>query len=732
MTAESEADEDERAALPLASGPARRLAGPFRPLAWGLGLMLGLQALTAALLFATNGPIVVQRSLMARSALARVQAALEHQQATLAMALLTGNPLLTNDIARDAQAVAQAFAALGQALPQGLTGRQVRHQVALAQAHWQNWQATTARPFATRLTLADGAERERLRVGFDAAPERQTLLGIGDELATADAELAALLGFEHAEDEARLHPLQVIGGLTLLASLLIAALLLRLARQRVITPLATLTRHIEQISRGAEEAVSPPYLTRADTMGLLARNLDELTQCLLRERRQGADLELARATLDVQRRQLSMTNAALNEKTQRLERHGRAQRASDEAQRQQTAELEQANRHLQSQTEALETARVALEERAHELERAGRFKSEFLANMSHELRTPLNGIVALARMLADDPEGHLAGEEIESAQAIEASGRHLLKMINSLLDLSRLEAGRLDANADELALAGWLEALAREQRILAQQKGLGFTLALSPHLPGLFSTDGTRLRQILQNLLDNALKFTHAGELSLSAVPSMAAPGAGGLKHPGGVLFEVADSGKGLPEGRIEQLFDAFDQGDVDTHRHYGGTGLGLAISRRLARLLGGDLVARNREAGGAVFSLWLPPLASGPADVLTHAPARLAAGLVVVGPDAELARRLSRLADRRGLRTYHVTSDALLPRLRPGQALIVRQTLTGLTLDISVLGVPPRELPADIDDETLEQLLFAADGEPTGGLAKSPAVAAGLPPLST
>ncbi|WP_426730712.1 sensor histidine kinase [Myxococcus faecalis] len=242
---------------------------------------------------------------------------------------------------------------------------------------------------------------------------------------------------------------------------------------------------------------------------------------------------------------------------------------------------------------------------------ASRHKSEFLANISHELRTPLNSLLILAKVLSEDSDHRLGPREAEYARTIHASGVDLLDLINDLLDLSKVEAGKLEVVAEEVSLAEVKSLVERDFEHVADQKRLGFGVVLSGGLPRSLRTDSMRLRQVLRNLLSNAFKFTDVGRVELRV-----APVAKGLFHfesdvlnraEAVLAFSVADTGIGIPQDKLQRIFEAFLQAEADTSRKYGGTGLGLSISRELARLLGGELQVASELGRGSTFTLYLP-----------------------------------------------------------------------------------------------------------------------------
>ena len=295
------------------------------------------------------------------------------------------------------------------------------------------------------------------------------------------------------------------------------------------------------------------------------------------------------AELQSRQEELQQTNQELEEKARQLF--------------EQNDEVERKNREV-------EQARQALEGKAQQLSLTSRYKSEFLANMSHELRTPLNSLLILADQLSSNPDGNLTPKQVEFATTIRGSGKDLLKLINDILDLSKIESGTVSIDIGEVRFEEMRQTMERTFRHVAEGKGVAFKIDIDPSMPSAAYTDAQRLDQVLKNLLSNAFKFTERGHVNLRVAPASEGwtPGNANLDRAERVLaFSVSDSGIGIPSDKQTTIFEAFQQADGSTSRKYGGTGLGLAISRELARVLGGEIRVDSSEGRGSTFTLFLP-----------------------------------------------------------------------------------------------------------------------------
>ena len=315
---------------------------------------------------------------------------------------------------------------------------------------------------------------------------------------------------------------------------------------------------------------------------------EELRQSNEELEAQTRELEESRANLQAQQEELRVTNEELSERTKAIEE----QRES-----------------LRRKNDALEKARQDIEEKARELEQVSTYKSEFLANMSHELRTPLNSILVLSQILAQNKPDNLTEKQIKSAETIKSSGENLLVLINEILDLAKIESGKVDLHPESIEIASFISDLKETFSPIAEEKGLSLEWTVADDLPSEINNDSLRLGQILRNLISNGIKFTEKGSITISVKrlsdPESVDQRFRNLKNLIGIY--VKDSGIGIRKDKQKEIFDAFRQADGTTSRKFGGTGLGLAISRNFARMMGGDILLDSAPGEGSTFLLVVP-----------------------------------------------------------------------------------------------------------------------------
>jgi CheY-like chemotaxis protein/CHASE3 domain sensor protein len=457
-----------------------------------------------------------------------------------------------------------------------------------------------------------------------------------------------------------------------------------------------------------------------ELLPIVALALENLNQAvhtqdlLLQTQEQADELRLSELVMRQQKEVLHESNETLQAKTSELEEPSQRLIASEEEQRVQAEELRSSNEELRETTENLNRQKYVLEDlqqetaqKAAELARASQYKSEFLANMSHELRTPLNSLLILSRSLADNDTGNLDDEQIESARIIHDAGNSLLHLINDILDLSKVEAGKMELMIEEVSIAEIGKRLQRTFAHVASDKHLDFGLSIDAGLPTDLLTDGGKVEQIANNLLSNAFKFTASGSVDVHIGrprADMEIPAA--LAGQALLAITVSDTGIGIPPDKLERIFNAFEQVDASTSRQFGGTGLGLAISRRMAQLLGGDVVLRSEAGRGSQFTLLLPetPPATArraiEAETTSGAPSRRVAPttllpasieddrrslqpgqitILVIEDDPAFVRILIDMIHRKGYRALAATDGA------SGLQLAREHHPSGILLDVSL-----------------------------------------------
>lgn len=358
-----------------------------------------------------------------------------------------------------------------------------------------------------------------------------------------------------------------------------------------------------QIRGAVELATLGSYTTRqheflkqaAPNIGIAistAQNRKRLQELLEETQSQSEELK-------AQHNELENINSELEIQSEKLQ-------ASEEELKVQQEELRQANHELEERSQLLEERNQMISERnldiqrqADQLAQSTKYKSEFLANMSHELRTPLNSILLLSRLMSDNPEKNLSTDQIEYARVIQSSGHGLLSLIDEILDLSKIEAGKMQLEYQSVQVQGIVSDMVALFRPLAEEKKIKFETTVADGVPGLVETDKLRLGQVLKNLLSNAIKFTAEGCVTLSVRPDDA--------REDHLRFSVTDTGIGIAAEKQALVFEAFQQADGSTRRKYGGTGLGLSISRELVKLLGGEITVTSEAGQGSEFSFYIP-----------------------------------------------------------------------------------------------------------------------------
>ncbi len=432
-----------------------------------------------------------------------------------------------------------------------------------------------------------------------------------------------------------------------------------------------------------------------------------------------AESQLLANKLKQQQEELQMANTELEEQTQLLIR-------SEENLKDQQHELKAANEELHSinallenekqETEQanreLELMRFNLEDKAKQLTIASQYKSEFLANMSHELRTPLNSLLLLSKYMAANKEGNLTADQVESADIIYKSGTDLLSLIDDILDLSKIEAGRMELIPDEIEVKNLAEGLRAGFERLVQESNLNLRITIDEECPAIIFSDKKRIEQILKNLMSNALKFTREGEIDIKfARPAAEVRFSSGSLDPQNLLaISVKDTGIGIPLEKQSLIFEAFQQAEKGTARKYGGTGLGLSISRELARLLGSEIQLESQPGQGSTFILYIPitmePSAS-PAKVqiLHHQPKDIpstsrqvsavssipddrdnlnkeSAVILIIEDDAQFARLLQKQCHEKGFQCLAAATG------EEGIELARRHLPRGVVLDLLLPGI--------------------------------------------
>ena len=309
------------------------------------------------------------------------------------------------------------------------------------------------------------------------------------------------------------------------------------------------------------------------------------------------------------RAQMRKLLEATQQQAEELQTQREQLRMSNEELESQTSILRESERKLRAQQEELQQTNEELADKSKALELSNTYKSEFLANMSHELRTPLNSLLILARLLSDNKDGNLTDKQIEFSRMIHTAGSDLLLLINEILDLSKVEAGKMELNIDEMNIKGLASYIRQNFTHMAEEQGLYLKVDLAPELPAFIYTDRQRVEQIVKNFLSNAIKFTDSGGITVQiSHPASGIKLSSIRKDAQNVIaISVSDTGIGIPDEKQKTIFEAFQQADGTTSRKFGGTGLGLSISRELVRLLDGEIQLESKKNKGSTFTLYLP-----------------------------------------------------------------------------------------------------------------------------
>ncbi|TAE00277.1 MAG: response regulator [Bacteroidetes bacterium] len=340
-----------------------------------------------------------------------------------------------------------------------------------------------------------------------------------------------------------------------------------------------------------------------------AQSRNKIKYLLQESQRQAYELQAQQEELRAANEELESQTAALKESEMQLKAQQEELQATNEELEEKTQYLQQQKNEISIKNNDLEQARHELEKKAKELEMTGKYKSEFLANMSHELRTPLNSLLILARSLSENKKGNLNNDQIQSAQIIYRSGNDLLSLINDILDLSKIEAGKMNFHIESIDINEITADINNIFTHMTKEKGLFLDIQVEKTLPVQIHTDSMRLQQVIKNLMSNAIKFTSQGGITLKffSPPSNTNLTKSGLKPNDSIGISVVDTGIGIPTDKQMLIFEAFQQADGSTSRQFGGTGLGLSISREITKNLGGEIQISSIVGKGSTFTIYLP-----------------------------------------------------------------------------------------------------------------------------
>jgi tubulin-specific chaperone A len=349
-----------------------------------------------------------------------------------------------------------------------------------------------------------------------------------------------------------------------------------------------------------------------DDLGIavnLAYVHQETKQLLSETQQQAAELEVQQEELRVANETLEKNSEKLKKASSDLKRQQEELRLINQELEEKSEYLEKNREEIKQKNQILEKAKAELKDKAEKLALASKYKSEFLANMSHELRTPLNSLLILSNNLAKNKKGNLTEKQVESAKIINSSGKDLLNLINEILDLSKIEAGKMTINPVNFTIDDLIQNIKRNFIHQFEKKALELRIVKGDNLPKIIYSDIQRIQQVVKNLLSNALKFTSSGfvEIKFYRPDGNDDLSKSGLDKSKAVAISVRDSGIGIKPEKVDLIFEAFQQEDGSTSRKYGGTGLGLSISSHLLQLLGGEIQVKSIVGQGSTFTIYFP-----------------------------------------------------------------------------------------------------------------------------
>ncbi|MFK5854968.1 MAG: response regulator [Bacteroidota bacterium] len=378
----------------------------------------------------------------------------------------------------------------------------------------------------------------------------------------------------------------------------------------VVIPLIYQKEVVAVIEMGSTKEITQ---TKLDFLSQISENIAvgfnsirtrvEMKVLLTKTQAQSEELRIKQEELVSSNKELEEQTNALKVSEEELQQQQEELRVTNEELEEKTEFLEQQKTDIENKNRELENAGKDLERKASELATASKYKSEFLANMSHELRTPLNSLLILSGSLSENREKNLTEEQVESAEIIYKSGNDLLAMINDILDLSKIESGKMDVNIENVKISSISENINDYFKLAMKKKKIDFIISIEDNVPSQISTDQQKVEQIIKNFMSNALKFTEKGSITLRFHIDNSS-----INNPHQTLcIGVIDTGIGIAKDKQSAIFEAFQQADGSISRKFGGTGLGLSISRELAKLLGGKIEIESEVGEGSTFTFYLP-----------------------------------------------------------------------------------------------------------------------------